>query len=88
MGKELGIEGPKVKLHIYSLRKTFKNTKLQNAWHDGIHGLSFKKFTSNHDRLALEINRCLQEGDIPEWMTKWKTKKSLSKEQPQATTNP
>ena len=34
---------------------------------------SFIKFTYNHDRLALEINRCFEERDIPEWMTKEKT---------------
>ena len=33
----------------------------------------FKKFTSIHDRLANEINKCLQEKDITEWMSKGKT---------------
>ena len=41
------------------------NTKKSN-WktpgHDGI-----------NDRLALKMNRCLQEADVPEWMTKGKT---------------
>ena len=33
---------------------------------------AFKKFTPIHDRLAIEMNRCLEETDIPEWMTKRK----------------
>ena len=41
--------------------------------HDGIHGFWFKKFTFIHDRLVLEMNRCLQGAHIPEWMTKGKT---------------
>ena len=32
--------------------------------HDGIHGYRFKKFTSIHDRLATEMNRCYKK-DIP-----------------------
>ena len=35
--------------------------------HDGIHGFWLKKFTSIHDRLALEMNRCLQDAQVPEW---------------------
>ena len=38
--------------------------------HNGIHGFWFKKFTPIHDKLAIEMNRCLQEAGIPEWMTK------------------
>ena len=41
--------------------------------HDGIHGFWFKKFTSIHDRLVLEMNRCLQGAQVPDWMTKGKT---------------
>ena len=41
--------------------------------HDGIHGFWFKKFTSIHDRLALEMNKCLQTAYVPEWMTKGRT---------------
>ena len=36
-------------------------------------GFWFKKFTSIHDTLALEMNRCLQGAQVPEWMTKGKT---------------
>ena len=33
----------------------------------------FKKFTSIHDKLATEMNKCLQKTEILEWMTKRKT---------------
>ena len=32
-----------------------------------------KKFTSVHDRLATEMNKCMQKIEITEWMTKGKT---------------
>ena len=41
--------------------------------HDRIHGFWFKKFTYIHGRLALEMNRCLQGVQVPEWMTNLKT---------------
>ena len=41
--------------------------------HDGIHGFWFKKFIPIPDRLALEMNRCLQDAQVPDWMTKGKT---------------
>ena len=66
-------EGPKAEIHIELLKKTLK--KISN-WKtpgiDGIHGFWFKKFTSIHDRLALEMNRCLQDAQVPDWMTKGK----------------
>ena len=61
-------------IHIDLLKRTHK--KILNSktpGHDGIHGFWFKKFTSIHDRLALEMNRCLQGAHIPKWMTKGKT---------------
>ena len=50
--------------------------------HDEIHGFWFKKVTSIHDRLALEMNRCLQGAHIPEWKTKGKTT-LIQKDHPQ-----
>ena len=32
-----------------------------------------KKIASIHDRLVLKINRCFEETDVLEWMTKGKT---------------
>ena len=50
-------EGPKGSIHTELLKKTLKkisNWKTQG--HDGIHRFWFKKFTTIHDRLALEMN--------------------------------
>ena len=38
-----------------------------------MHGFWFKKFTSIHDRRALEVNRCFQGARVSVWMTKGKT---------------
>ena len=60
MGKELeGLkEEPKVKIYINSLRTTLKKiSNWRTPGHDGIHEFCFKKFTSSHDRLAIEMNR-------------------------------
>ena len=59
--------------------------------HDRINGFWFKKFTSIHDRLTLEDNRCLRGSYVPEWMTKGKTtliQRTPSKEALQKTTDP
>ena len=45
----------------------------KTSGHDGIHRFWFKTFTSVHDRLALEMNICLQGTHVPEWMIKGKT---------------
>ena len=37
------------------------------------HGFWFKKFTSILNRLAPEMNRCLQDAQVLDWMTKGKT---------------
>ena len=39
----------------------------------GLHGFLFEKFTNIFDRLNLKINRCFEETDISEWITKGKT---------------
>ena len=67
-------EGPKIEIHVVLLKTTLKRISNWKApGHDGIYGFWFKKFTSIHDRLALEMNRCLQDAHVPEWMTKGKT---------------
>ena len=73
MTRELeGLEkGPKAKIHIELLKKTLKKiSNWKTPGHDGIHGSWFNKFTSIHDRLVLEMNRCLQDAQVPAWMTK------------------
>ena len=68
------VEGPKANIHIELLKKTLKKiSNRKTPGHDGTHGFCFKKFTSIQDRLALEMNRCLQDAQIPDWMTKGKT---------------
>ena len=57
-------------------RFTQNDTKKSNwktAGHDGIHGFWFKKLTSIYDRLALEMNRCIQRAHVREWMTQGRT---------------
>ena len=66
-------EGPKAEIHIELLKKTLKKiSNWKTPGHDGINGLWFKKFTPIHDRLALEMNRCLQDAQVPDSMTKGK----------------
>ena len=75
MTKELGLEeSPKTEVHIDLLRTTLKKiSNWKTPGHNVIHGFWFKKFTFIHDRLALEMNRCLQRAHLREWMIKEKT---------------
>ena len=74
-------EGLKAEIYIDLLKMTLKKTSnWKTPGHDGIHGFWFKKLTSN--RLAQEMNRYLQEAEVPDWMTKGKNtliQKDLSK---------
>ena len=80
-------EGPKMEIHIDLLKTTLKRISNWKApGHDGIYGFWLKKFTSIHGRLALEMNRCLQGAQVPEWMTKGKT--TLIKTDPSKGTAP
>ena len=64
----------KAKIYRDSLWTTLnKVTNWKTPGHNGIHWFWFKKFTSIHDRLAIEMNRGLQETVISEWITKEKT---------------
>ena len=74
MKNELQIheEGPEEEMRLYSLRAILekkRNLHVLMAYIDS----GFKKNTSIHNRLAIKMNRCLQETYIPEWMTKGKT---------------
>ena len=67
-------KGPQAEIQIDQPKKTLKRYQTgKTPGHDGIHGFWFKKFTSTHDRLALEMNRGLQDAQVPDWMTKGKT---------------
>ena len=68
-------EGPKAEIHTDLLKTTLKKvSNWKTPGHDGIHGFWFKKFTSIHDRLALEVIKCLQTAHVPEWMDHIDTK--------------
>ena len=67
------LKGPKTEMHIDLLKTTPKRiSNWKTPGHHGIHSFWFKKFTSIHGRLALEINRCLQGAQVPVRMTKGK----------------
>ena len=67
-------EGSKAEIHTDLLKTALiKLSKWKTPGYDGIHGSWFNKFTSIHDRLALEMNKCLQRAHVPEWMTKGRT---------------
>ena len=75
MGKELeGLaESPKVEIYLESLRTTLKRvTNWKTLGQQSRHGFGFKKLTSIHQRLALQLSRCVEETNIPELMTKGK----------------
>ena len=59
--------------HLEGLTVTLKKiANWKSPGLDGIHGFWYKKFTSIYDRLAMEMNKCIQKTEIPEWMTKEK----------------
>ena len=60
-------------IHRITQTDTKKISNWKTPGHDGIHGFWFKKFTAIHDRLALEMNRRLQDAQVPDWMTNGKT---------------
>ena len=67
-------DGPEIEIHVDLLKTTLKRiSNWKVPGHDGIHGFWFKKSTSIHGRLALEMNRCLRDALVLEWMTKGKT---------------
>ena len=46
--------------HRFTQNSTKKISNRKTPSHDGIHSFWFKKFTSIHNRLALEMNKCLK----------------------------
>ena len=67
-------EGLKAEIHSDLFKMTLKKiSNRKTPGYDGIHDFWFKKFTSIHKRLALEMNKPLQTAHIPKWMTKERT---------------
>ena len=64
----------KVAINLGKLRKVL--SKMPN-WKapgpDLVQGFWLKNFVSLHWRLADQLDRCLSEGSVPEWMTKGRT---------------
>ena len=52
------------------LRK-MKNWKAPGP--DGLQGFWIKSFTACHERMAVQLQRCLDTGEVPDWLTKGKT---------------
>ena len=61
------LAGLEAEIHTDLLKTTLRKvSNRKTPGHDGIHGFWFKRFTSIHDRLALEMNKCLQTAHTPE----------------------
>ena len=71
---------------------TFKKVpNWKTPGYNGVHGYWLKIFISMHNKLALGMDRCLEETDIPEWITKEKplsSKKTPKKEPTPITSDP
>ena len=60
-------EGPRVNIDYISLKTTVKMiTNWKTSELDSIYGFWYKTFTFIHDKLATEMNKCLQRTDITE----------------------
>ena len=80
-------EGSKTEIYFDLLKITLKRISNWKApGHEGIHSFWFRKITSIHGRLALEMNRCLQGAQVPECVTKGKT--TLIQKDPRKRTAP
>ena len=63
-------EGPKTEILIDLLKTRLKRiSNWKTPGHIRINGSRFKKYTSILGRLALEMNRCLQDAQVPELIT-------------------
>ena len=82
----IAIQNNVLRTNRFTQNDTKKISNRKTPGHDGIYGFWFKKFTSIHDRLSLEMNGCLQGAHVPEWMTKGKT--ALIQKEPSKGTAP
>ncbi len=61
-------DSTKIQRRKYTLISSEQHSKKyqtrKSRGHDGIHGFGFKKFTSIHDKLAIEMKRFFEETDI------------------------
>ena len=77
-GLEEGSEAEILQEWLRAILEKIPNWKI--AGQGGLHGFWFEKFLSIHDRLVLQLNRCLDIIDIPERIDK--TQSTLIQEEP------
>ena len=67
-------EDPRANMQLRLLRATLKKTtKLEKPVYDGIKDSDFQKIMGIPDSMSHQLNKCLEEENIPESMTKEKT---------------
>ena len=57
----------------HDIKKQVKKTPNWNNSGPGVHGHRIKNFTILHERIAQQLNKRLETGDEPQWMTKQRT---------------
>ena len=62
---------------IITKDKMMKSLRKMSNWKspgpDNVQGFWLKNFTTMHDRLLNNLTQCIEEGNVPDWMTKGKT---------------
>ena len=59
-----------VELMMKQLRKT---SNWKSAGPDGLQGFWIKNFSALKDRIVRQLNWCLQDNSVPDWMTRGRT---------------
>ena len=59
-----------IKIKVEDVKKWMKTLKWKSSGLDGIQGYQIKNFANLHERVFEELNICLENGVVPEWMTK------------------
>ena len=63
-----------IQITVSSITKKLKSTpNWKSPGPDGVQGYWLKNLTSLHQRIALQLDFCLQQGSVPVWMTTGKT---------------
>ena len=63
-----------VTITIEMMNKQLKKTSnWKSAGLDGLQGFWLKRFTATHRKLVQQLDICLQENHLPDWMTKGRT---------------
>ena len=63
-----------VQIEIKKVRKQIsKVPNWKSPGPDGVQGYRMKNLSNLHNSIALQLDRCLQENDLPKWMVTGKT---------------